>query len=271
MADGLEPGRGAQQEDAAVPEVAPAGNIVGGRGGVGLLAEGADGARGVGRRVTSADFCSRGLDIAVTGLGTIRNDAESDDRPGIGRRQAAQDRGLKRGGVADMVVRRRGQQHGIVAIAAGVEGGNSQRRSGVAAKRFKQQGPGREPEFAQLLGGDKAILFVADDDRRANWQSGQSLEGVLQQAVATDQGLQLLGMLFARNRPQARARAAAEDDGGNHIAHELKAEWRRRREQLWIIAHSQVARETRHAARSQLTVAVCHERSDRWWISPQLV
>jgi hypothetical protein len=113
-------------------------------------------------------FCSRGFDIAVAGFGTVWNDAESDDGTGVGRRQAAQDRGLKRGGVADMVVRRRGQQHGIVAIAAGVEGGNSQRRSGVAAKRFKQQGPGREPEFAQLLGRDKAILFIADDDRRAD-------------------------------------------------------------------------------------------------------
>ena len=49
--------------------------------------------------------------------------------------------------IADMVVGRRGQQYGIVAIAAGVEGGDRQRRSGVATDRFKQQGPGREPEL----------------------------------------------------------------------------------------------------------------------------
>jgi hypothetical protein len=53
MSDGLEPDRGTQQEDAAVPEVAPAGHIGSRRGGVGLLAEGADGARRACRRIAA--------------------------------------------------------------------------------------------------------------------------------------------------------------------------------------------------------------------------
>jgi hypothetical protein len=111
-----------------------------------------------------------------------------------------------------MVIRRSGQQHRIGAIPDRIQRGGRQRRGRIAAGRLQQQGPARQSEFAQLFRGDEAVFLVADDDRRGQRQAFESAQGVLQQAFAAQQGLQLLGMLFARNGPQPRSGTSAENN-----------------------------------------------------------
>jgi hypothetical protein len=156
----------------------------------------------------AADFR---LDVAVTGFGTVGQDAEGHHGAGLRLGQAAQHRGAEGSGIAHMMVRGRGQQHRVGPVANGVERGSRQGRRGIAADRLQQQGPVRQAEQAQLLGGDETVFLVADHDRRAQGQTVEALQGVLQQARVAEQGLQLLRMLLARHGPQAGAGAAAEN------------------------------------------------------------
>jgi hypothetical protein len=169
MADGLEPDRRAQHEDAAVPEVPAAGDIGLCRRCIRLLAEGQQVHGGAARRIASADFC---LHVTVTCFRAVGQDAEGHHRTGFRLGQAAQHRGAEGSDIAHVVVRRRRQQHRVGAIANGVERGSCQGRCCIAADRLQQQGPVRQAEQAQLLGGDEAIFLVADDNRRAERRVG---------------------------------------------------------------------------------------------------
>ena len=88
---------------------------------------------------------------------------------------------------------------------------------GVAADRLEQQGPRRRADLAQLLGDDKAMLFIGDEQRRGKAVAiGDAAQGLLQQAVVAEQTQQLLGIKGARHRPQPGAGAAGQDDRVNH-------------------------------------------------------
>ena len=72
-------------------------------------------------------------------------------------------------------------------------------------------------DLAQLLGDDKAMFFVGDQQRRGEAIAiGDAAHGLLQQAVRAEQAQQLLGIKRARHRPQPGARAAGQNDRMNH-------------------------------------------------------
>ena len=70
---------------------------------------------------------------------------------------------------------------------------------------------------AQLLGGDEAVFLIAHDQRRRldgqrPGEAGQAARGGLEHGLVAHQGEELLGVLLARQGPQARAGAAGEND-----------------------------------------------------------
>ena len=66
--------------------------------------------------------------------------------------------------------------------------GDAGRRRGVAADRLEQQRLRRHADLAQLLGDDKAVLLIGDDQRAAKARrAGDAQRRLLQQAVMAEQ------------------------------------------------------------------------------------
>lgn len=198
---------GLHHEDAGVPQIVAAGQIGLGRCRVGLLDKTVERAR----RATGK-LCP-GPDVAVAGFRLVRRDAEGDHCPGVSMGGAQRHRVAESGGVADHMIGRHDQQHRIG--RAGGERSQRQRRRGVAPHRFEQQRRRLDVDLAQLFCCQETVFLVAYDERcgnRQSWRTGTQ-RGVLQQRALAVQRQQLLRIAFARQRPEAGAGAAAQDDG----------------------------------------------------------
>jgi hypothetical protein len=139
-----------------------------GRRGIGLLDKARDGKHALrgGQRPVA-------LDIAVAGFGALRMDAEGDEMAGARGGSSACDGRVKRGGIIDRVIGRH-QQHQRLAVTLGKrQRGDAGGWRGVASDRLEQQPLRRDVDLAQLLGDDKAVLLIGDDERRGKARRGR--------------------------------------------------------------------------------------------------
>ena len=143
-----------------------------------------------------------------------RGDAERHQRA-LARRQI----GLRIGrgqhlAVLQHMVRGHDEHHRVLAAAHGAQRGGGDGRRGVAGVRLQDQLGILDAQLLRLFGRDVAVGFVAHQ-RGVRLGAGriQPQQGVLQQAAVIGQTDELLGQQLARQRPQPRARSAAEDDG----------------------------------------------------------
>ena len=126
----------------------------------------------------------------------------------------------ERRAVADHVI---GGQHEEDAVRIGLlhmERDRHDGRRGVASCRLQELCGRSHAEFLQLLGHHEAMVVVADDyRRRAVAHALHARYRVLQQAAFACKREKLLGPRLARERPQPRAAAAAQDDRMNSRRH----------------------------------------------------
>jgi len=102
-----------------------------------------------------------------------------------------------------------GEEHGII-----VQGARFDLTKAVARKDavVAQNVAGVE----QLLRYQEAMRLVAHDHGRGRRETLETQHGLLQQGVPVCQRQQLLGIQLARQRPQARAGPAAQNDWSQH-------------------------------------------------------
>ena len=97
-----------------------------------------------------------------------------------------------------------------------------QRRRRITPDRFEYERLRLYAGRPQLLGGNKPIVFVADDDRRKNFAvlpvqiARQPQRSRLQHRIVAVQREQLLRVLLPRQAATDACRAAAQDDGLQH-------------------------------------------------------
>ena len=206
----LEPDRAADRENPAVPQVGPGSGVALRRFGIRFLDERID---PVGGRSKPGGKLGPGPHIAVAGLRRRGWNPEGDHPAPRRERRAAAHRLVKGGPVGDDMIGGHHQQH-RVALRGGMQRGEGQRRGRAAARRLEDDCPRLRPDPAQLIGHQKAILLVAQQQRCGiERQALEPPRRFLEQAQLPVQRQQLLGVLLARQRPQARAGAAAEYDG----------------------------------------------------------
>ena len=205
-----DPGIGAQGEDAAVPVVFAGLHVALGGGEVGLFDEPADLVGRAAREGVAAP------DVAVAGLGMARHDAVGDQVAGIGEGDALLHRGLEDGLVGDDVIGGHDHHHRVGILFEQVQGGDGERRCGVASFGFEQDGAGLEADALDLLGHQEAMFLVADEHRGPGMgQLGEAQGGFLQQGAVAEQGQQGLGIMLAGQGPQSAACPTGEDHGMN--------------------------------------------------------
>ena len=188
-----EDGAGAKQEHAAIPGETPGGHKGCGCSTVRFLYKAGDGDRyrlapwALAHGVQAHGF-SR-LDVAITGFGGGRHDAEGDQPACRGCRQGRLHHGPKAFRTTDHVVGGQHQQQGVLAARGSFQSGYGHRRCGIAAHRFKQNGCRFNADLPQLLGHDETVVFVTDEE---GWgQAGkpfQPLLGLLQQGFVVVAG-----------------------------------------------------------------------------------
>lgn len=210
----VEPCAHPHQEHSAVPVVFAGFEITPGRRRIGLLDERGD-------RVVGA-----ALDVAVAGLGARRRHAEGHEPAGARERDAFGDRTLKRARILDHVIRGH-DEHEVVGRVRERQRRKRERGRGVAAHRFEDDGARRPAERAQLFRDEEPVFLVAHDDGRAGAvEAVDPVRRFLQHRAPAEQGQELLGVVFARQRPQARARSAGQDDRVKRHAARPSAPWR---------------------------------------------
>ncbi len=188
---------GAEQEHAAVPEVAPGLDELGGALDVGFFDEVRNPADAFGQQRIVA-----GLDVAIAGFRFSGRHAEQHHLTALGG-HGGQGQGALQGFlVFEHVV---GRQHQHQLVATFVEQhhrGQRHGRCGVAPEGLHEDALGLQLAVAQLLVDDETVVLVADHDRCVHAIEHQALEGLLEQRVFTGQGEELLGELFTRKRPE---------------------------------------------------------------------
>ena len=200
---------GAQQEDAAVPQIA-IGDVLAGMLGVGLLDKARDGA-GAG-----LDQFRARLDVAVAGGRPCRRDAEDDDLARLRRRKGRAHRAVKAGRIADDVIGGENQEGGLGVGAGDEGGGGGDCRGGVAPFRLEQRDGGRAG-LGQRRADEMGMVGAGDHNRGAEQgRRGDALQGEGEGGGAIDQRQERLGVVAARGRPQARTGAAAHNDRDDH-------------------------------------------------------
>ena len=100
------------------------------------------------------------------------------------------------------------------AVGSGHHRRRRHRRGRIAGQWLEHDRLGLAAQGAELLGDQKTMLVVADEQRGAEQRRvGDALHGFLQQAFLPDQGHQLLRIGGAGERPEPRAGTAGQDDG----------------------------------------------------------
>jgi hypothetical protein len=150
-------------------------------------------------------------DVAVAGFRGGWRHAERDDIALVRERGAALHRARELVVARDGVVRRHHQQYRIVG-GDRVHRRERERGRGAASLRLEQDRLGPGADLLQLLGDHEPVRFVADDQGlHGALEAARARAGLLQQRARAIQRVQRLRMMLARERPQPRAGAAAED------------------------------------------------------------
>lgn len=156
---------GLGEENAGIPQEAPAFEHVGGFRGIGLLDEAQDPARGL-PRVRCGVEERPALDVSISGFGPVRGDAESHDPACSERGKPARDRATKTVGVGDRMVGGRDQQHGLGIARQHQQRRGEDRRGGIARCGFDQHRSRHDADPVELIEDDEAEIGAAHHHRR---------------------------------------------------------------------------------------------------------
>ena len=162
------------------------------------------------------------LDVAVAGLGRASARCRrSTSVPCFGRRQRRAHRLLEGRHVADDVVGRQHQQHRVAAFVGGSleRGVRRQRdgRRGVAARTARARWRAARRRSARSCSATrKRCASLHTTTGAAAARPVEAQRRLLQHRALAGERQQLLGIELARQRPQARAGAAGEDDWSQH-------------------------------------------------------
>ena len=96
-------------------------------------------------------------------------------------------------------------------------------RGRIPAEGLEHHGARLDAHLPQLLSDQEAMRLVADDHRGGRRQPLEAQSGLLQHGPLAGQGEQLLRVQLARQRPEACAGTARENDWGEHAANSGKA------------------------------------------------
>jgi len=157
-------------------------------------------------------------DVAVAGLRARGLDAEHGELAGGGHLRGQGGRRDEGIDVGHRVVGCHDEQQRIVAVLLPHEqGGDRGRRCGVAGLGFEHDRRVLDADLAQLFGDDETVTVATDHERRRGAGYGlRALHGGLHQAGVAQQTQELLGIGFARQRPEPCARAAGQQAGNDH-------------------------------------------------------
>ena len=101
-----------------------------------------------------------------------------------------------------------------------VDGGYCDRRGGVARCRLEQHASKARANLERLLGDEKAVVGIGEDQRRRVERRVQhALQRLGEEAKLANQRQKLFRPGRARQRPQARALTAGEDHGNDGFRH----------------------------------------------------
>jgi hypothetical protein len=104
-------------------------------------------------------------------------------------------------------------QDGVGVFRDGDAGGSGNRSRGIAGHRLKQDRSKFHPRFERLLGDQKAILGIGQNDRgRIALTIGNAGQGLLKQAGFSNQINELLGPRGARQGPQPGPLTTGKND-----------------------------------------------------------
>ena len=161
------------------------------------------------------------------------------------------DFGKGRGIGHDMISGER-DHDGIAAAPLRVAGAGDNCRSGITPHRFEQD-IGLGADRRQLLGDQKPILPIGDDDRATKQRRiGNAADGLLKGRMRPEQRQKLLGAIFTRRRPQPGTGAAAHDEG-NDRSSQIYTPINSHRMASIEIRSSRILRDRLSAARATLT------------------
>src|SRR5581483_8962347 len=160
------------------------------------------------------------LDIAVARVWLRRLDAEGDKMARIRCATSARHRIAKRRAVTDHVIGRQHEEDAVRIALLHVERRRRHRRGGIASGGLEQLCRRPHTQFLELLCHHEAMVAIADDDRwRAIAHALYARHRVLEEAARSGKGEKLLRPRLARERPEPRAAAAAQDDRMNSPRH----------------------------------------------------
>ncbi len=154
---------------------------------------------------------SANADITVARLGARGRNAERSDEAGDGGPRGRLNRLGEHVDVADVMIGGQQEYDAVRVIALDHQRSDGGGRRRVAADRLQHDARVGDFDLAQLLGDQKAVLFVADNDRCDRPGPLRAQNSFLQQCAFAHQPQQLLRHRLARERPQARAAAARHD------------------------------------------------------------
>ena len=200
----------AEDEDTRVPGVRRVLQVATGGRRVRLLHEGL-------HREHAGRLLRAPAEISVAGLRPRRVDAEGEQiavRAGASRRRQRSPECIW---PRDVVVARQHHQRGVAVLSQRMEAGEADGRSGVPRRGLDDQ-VGRRQAGQRLAHGFDMIRSAHDPRPRAGAERLHAQERLRDQRPPGDQRQELLGLLRARERPEARATPAGED-------HCVQAHW----------------------------------------------
>src|SRR5882762_9835589 len=205
---------GAEHEHAAVPVVVVGFQELEGALKLGFLHEACDAKRGA--------LSGAALDVAVAGLSSGRDHPEGDELSRLCGAERGAHRLLEGRRVPHQVIGREYQQHRTGRLRARGNAlerrmrGECDGRRGVAPAGLEECGAWRDLKLTQLLRDQEAVRLVAYNHGRGRPETLETEYRLLQEGVRPGQRQQLLGIQLARQRPQACAGSAAENDWSEH-------------------------------------------------------
>jgi hypothetical protein len=219
-AQGRDQRAGAHEEDARVPAEAAVREQGRRHLGLGLLEK---------ARHRMAVAVGRGgpdLDVAVGRAREGRRHAEGHDAAGARGLDAGAHGVREQLGIGDVMVGRCKEQQ---LVGPGLQRRHRHRGRGVAPHGLEDLTPADAGGIHRLA--HQETMFLRGDAGDLAMQAAQALQRELQQALAAHQRRELLGQCLARQRPQARAAAAAQHDGmddgsGHGVSDERKGRGR---------------------------------------------